>query len=205
MIKLFHAPKTRSFTALWLLEELGQPYEVETIDVNKAQHRTPDFKAMNPLGKVPVVLDAGTPVSELGAIGIYLSDKYADTGLAPAILDPSRADYLRWCFFASAIVEPALAQKLIGFEIGRTQASWGSYDLMISMAEQGVAKGDWLTGPGFTTADLLVSSILRFGIMFGAISSKPLKNFVRKASDRPAFLKAAEIETELSVKMEKDQ
>ena len=70
-LTLHYAPRTRSFTALWLLEELGQPYELESFDINTGRHKRPDFLALNPMGKVPVVIHAGTPVSELGAIAIY--------------------------------------------------------------------------------------------------------------------------------------
>ncbi|MEM1418965.1 MAG: glutathione S-transferase N-terminal domain-containing protein, partial [Myxococcota bacterium] len=77
-IVLHYAPRTRSFTALWLLEELGLPYRLESFAIHTGRHRQPDFLALNSLGKVPVVVDGDVAVPELGAIAIYLADKYRE-------------------------------------------------------------------------------------------------------------------------------
>ena len=96
-ITLCYAPRTRSFTALWLLEELGVPYELESFDLQSGAHKQPEFLALNPMGKVPLVVCDGTPIAETGAIALYLADRCRETVLSPEIDDPARADVLRWC------------------------------------------------------------------------------------------------------------
>ena len=93
---LHYAPRTRSLVALWLLEELGVPYRLASFDLATGHHKSPEHLALNPMGKVPVVVDRGVPVSELGAIAIYLADRYPAAGLAPALDHPDRAAYLRY-------------------------------------------------------------------------------------------------------------
>lgn len=112
-IVLHYAPRTRSFSALWLVEELGHDYRLQSFAMASRHHKSPEFMQMNPMGKVPVVVVGETPVSELGAIAIYLADRFPEAKLAPGVEDPQRADFLRWVFFASAIMEPALGEKLL--------------------------------------------------------------------------------------------
>ncbi len=197
-LTLYHAPRTRAFTALWLLEELQQPYEVHSFDLASGYHRSAEYLARNPMGKVPMLMDGQTPVSEMGAIALYLVEKFPDAGLAPLPGDAQRAEFLRWMFFVPGIVEPALAQKFFNWEPPRASVAWGSYDLMVEVAEQGVTPGPWLLGQRFSAADVLVGSALRFGVMFGAIDSPAIKAYVERVSQRPAFLRATEREAGLA-------
>lgn len=197
-LTLYHAPRTRAFTALWLLEELGQPYEVKSFSLDGGYHRSPEYLALNPMGKVPMVMDDDIPVSELGAIALYLAEKFPEADLAPALGDPQRAEFLRWVFFVPGIVEPALAQKFFGWEPPRSSVAWGSYDLMVEVAEKGLSPGPWLLGETFSAADVLVGSALRFGVMFGAIDSPVVKAYVERVSQRPAFIRASEREAGLA-------
>ena len=192
---LYHAPRTRSFTALWLLEELGVPFRLEGFDISTGRHKKPDYLALNPMGKVPMVVHRGTPVSELGAIAIYLSDIYPDAGLAPALDDLRRPAYLRWIFFSSAIIEPAYAQKFFDWSPPPSSVAWGSYDQMKEVVTSGVSTGTWLTGDQLTAADILVGAGLRFGQLFGAMPSEgPTADFVKRLTDRDAFRRAEAIE-----------
>ena len=116
-ITFYYAPQTRSFRALWFLEELGRPYRLELVDYAKGGHKRPEFLKINPMGKVPVVVDQGMPIAETGAIFTHLADKYSPDELAPLIKDPRRADYLRWLFFAAGVMEPAFGEKFFKWEI----------------------------------------------------------------------------------------
>ena len=91
MIKLYWAPRTRSFTALWLMEETGQPYERVLIDISTGAQKTPEYLAINPMGKVPAIVHDGALVTEQGAVYTYLADLYPEAGITPAIGDPLRA------------------------------------------------------------------------------------------------------------------
>lgn len=195
-ITLHFAPRSRSISALWLLEELGASYRLESFDLASKRHKTAEFKAMNPMGKVPVVVDHGIPVSELGAIAIYLADRYPDAGLAPAIDDEQRPEFLRWIFFSSAIIEPALGEKFFAWKVPASSVAWGSYDDMLSVLVAGITDKQWLLGDRFTAADVLVGASTRFGQMFGAIpKTDPLGAYVDRLTRRPAFQRALAIET----------
>lgn len=196
---LHYAPRTRSFTALWLLEELGVPYRLESFDLASGRQRSAEHLALNPMGKVPVVVDHGTPVSELGAIAIYLADRYPEAGLAPRLDEPARAAYLRWIFFATAVMEPAYAERFNKWEPQPLRNAWGSFDRMVAVATAGVSPGPFLLSPflgeRFTAADVVFASMVRFGLLFGALEKEgPLAAYVARATARDAFARASAIE-----------
>lgn len=198
---LHYAPRTRSFGALWLLEELGVPYRLESFDLASGRHKSPEHLAVNPMGKVPVVVDHGVPVSEFGAIVIYLGDRYPDAKLAPAIDAAQRAAYLRWIFFGSAILEPALAEKFNKWEPRPSRHAWGSFEQMLEVATDAVQKGPHLLGEAFSLADLLVGNGLRFAMMFGAIAKEgPIAEYVGRITKRDAFARASAIESRESAR-----
>ena len=194
-LTLYFAPRTRSFAALWLLEELGEPYQFESFDFASGRHKQADYLAMHPMGKVPLVVDDETPVPEIGAMAIYLADLYAEAGLAPAATDARRAVYLRWMFFASAIMEPAYAQKLFEWEVSPSTVAWGSFEQMMEVLADGLAEGPWLLGETFTAADVAVGNNLVFGQMIGLIPQDgPIGEYLARLKARAAFQRAEAIE-----------
>ncbi|HSP77930.1 MAG TPA: glutathione S-transferase [Myxococcaceae bacterium] len=194
-LTLYYAPRTRAFTALWLLEELGQPYRLESFDLASGRHKRPDYLALNPMGKVPLVVHRGVPVPELGAIAIYLADSYRDAGLAPPLDAPSRPAFLRWVFFATAIMEPAYSEKFFNWQLPSSNVAWGSFAQMSEIVTAGVQPGPWLLGDTFTSADVLVASTLRFGQLFGAMPKEgPTADYVARATAREAFARALAID-----------
>lgn len=198
---LHYAPRTRSFTALWLMEELGRPYRLASFDINTGHHKDPEYLAINPMGKVPAVVDRGVPVTETGAIAIYLADRYPQAGLAPALDDPRRPDFLRWIFFAQAIMEPAYGEKFFKWSVPARSVAWGSFDQMLAVLTAGVQPGPWLLGDTFTAADVLVGSTARFGVLFGALPKEgPVADYVARVSSRDAFARASAIEARESAR-----
>lgn len=194
-ITLQYAPRTRSFTALWLLEELDVSYELESFDLSIGAHHGEDFHQLNPMGKVPVVVHDGTPISEVGAIAIYLADRFPGAGLAPAIDDPQRAAYLRWCFFASAIMEPCFGEKFFKWDLPASSVAWGSFERMMTCLTEALEQGPYLLGERFSAADILVGSNVRFGHMFGAIPNEGVTAaYVARLTEREACGRAATIE-----------
>jgi glutathione S-transferase len=194
-IKLYFAPRSRAFTALWLLEELGVAYELESFDLNSGRHKQPDFLALNPMGKVPLVLCDGIPVSETGAIAIYLADRLPAASLAPAIDDPLRPAYLRWMLFSGGVLEPGLGQKFFKWEVPARSVAWGSFEQMQEVLSAGVANREWLLGDRFSAADVVVGSGARYGVMFGAFDKTgPIADYVGRLTAREAFGRAQAIE-----------
>ncbi len=194
-LTLYYAPRTRSFTALWMLEELGADYTLESFDLLSGRHKTPEFLALNPMGKVPLVVDRGCAVSETGAIAIYLADVHRAADLAPPVDHPDRPAYLRWMFFAGAIMEPAFGEKFFKWDVPAQSVAWGSFAQMLATLESAVTAGPWLFGERFSMADVVVGAGARFGVMFGVIPKDGVVGaYVERLTARPAFKRANAIE-----------
>lgn len=192
---LHYAPRTRAFRALWFLEELGRPYAIRHLDYGQRQHKSRDFLKLNPMGKLPVVTDGGTPVAETGAIFTYLADRYAAGTLAPAIEDRRRADYLRWLFFAAGVMEPAFGERFFKWQVPAEQAAWGDFASMEKAVTEAVAPGPWLLADMFTAADVFVGSTLRWGVEWKLFpESGPVADYVGRCVARPGFQRAREME-----------
>jgi len=193
-IVFYYAPKTRAFRTLWLLEEMGEPYRIEHVDFARGHHKRPEFLKLNPMGKLPTVVDRGIPIAETGAIFVYLADRYSRGTLAPDLDDSRRADYLRWLFFGAGVMEPAYGQKFFKWEVPSRQVAWGSFDDMLHVLTEAVSSREWLAGR-FSAADIYVASSLRYGMLFGIIPTEgPLADYVGRWNARPASQRAAEID-----------
>ncbi|MCG8441563.1 MAG: glutathione S-transferase [Caulobacterales bacterium] len=194
-ITLYYNPMSRARITRWLLEELGVPYELKIVGYEDGSMRDPAFLALNPMGKIPTLVDGDVVVTETAAIAIYLADKYkSPNDLAPALDDPQRADYLRWLIFQAACVEPAMAQKGAGFEMPRQQAGWGSFDLVVDVLKQRLAKADpFLLGERFTAADVILGSTVGYAMMFDLFPKEPeFTAYSERLTARPAYARAME-------------
>ena len=174
-LKLYHASPSRSSVTLWMLEELGEPYEIELLSLKNGDQRKPEYLAVNPMGKVPTLDDAGTIVSEVSAICCYLADAYPKAGLAPAVHDELRGPYLKWLFYVPSCVEPAVLDKAMNRPPPpRSTAGWADYDTVIEVLRAATAKAaPYLLGERFTAADVVVGSSLRWLMQFKLIPELP--------------------------------
>ena len=174
MMRLYWAPRTRSLRILWLLEEIGLPYERVTLDIRRGQQADPDFLRLNPMGKVPVLVDGAAVVSESGAIAAYLAERFPEAKLAPPPGDPRRGQYLKWLFFSGNCIEGAFAEKFGNLKLPEVAAGWGSFQRVVDVLEQAVAKDPWLLGETFTAADVMIGADLHFGMTaFQIIEPRP--------------------------------
>jgi len=203
MITLFWCPRTRASRILWLLEEMGEPFELRLIDIRKPEAREdPEFRAASPMGKVPAIMDA-TPegvvrVADSSAIALYLADRYPSAGLAPAISDPQRGRYLYWMTYTPGVIEPAMSEKFNNWQVSRATSGWGNFDSMIEVLEQGLQPGPWLLGERFSAADVLVGSSVYFMQLFGILpESQVLAEYAARCQARPAYAKALARDVEL--------
>jgi len=112
MITLFHSPRTRSTRFLFLLEELGAPYQIHPVKRSDAgvEH---DPANPHPHGKVPAISDDGEVVFESSAIAVYLTDKYPQNGIGPLPGAPGRGAYLTWLAYYCGVMEPAWMMKFM--------------------------------------------------------------------------------------------
>jgi glutathione S-transferase len=97
-MQLYWWPKTRSLRALWMLEEVGCPYERVPVNITQGGQKDPAFLAVNPMGKLPALADGEAKLAESAAICAYLADKFPEAGLAPPVGDARRGRYLHWLF-----------------------------------------------------------------------------------------------------------
>jgi glutathione S-transferase len=191
-LTLYHAAPSRSSTVLWMLEELGQPFELVVLDMKKGEQREPAYLAINPMGKVPAVKHGGTIITESAAICTYLADEFPAAKLAPAIGDPARGTYLRWMFFHGSAFEPAVIDRALKREPGsRQMLPYGDYDTTMNVLASALAKAPYLLGNTFSAADVQMGSNLRWTMKFGIVPQRPeFVRYVELLSKRPALMRA---------------
>ena len=202
-LTLYHNPKSRSASARVLLEALGVPYEVKTIDFASGQNRTPEFLAINPLGKLPTLVHDEAVITEQVAITIYLADRFPAAGLAPAVDHPSRGPYLRWLAFYAACFEPALMDHAFQrAPLDPATSPYRDYDTVIETLVTQLERGDYLLGDTLTAADLLWGTGLRWTTEFGIVPKLPaIMAYVERVSAHPAVIRAGELDAALGEEM----
>ena len=194
-MKLYYWPRTRAFTSLWMMEELGQPYELAHVDIRAPDHPTESYKRINPMGKLAGFQDGDCAMGETAAILLYVADKFPQAGLAPAATNPRRGRFLQWLMFPATTMEPVMAEKRSGAKPNTVQSGWGDYERAMNALEAALRPGPWLFGSGFTAADLYIASGLHYGMQFGMIDKRPtFVGMAERATARPAFQRASEIE-----------
>ncbi|MGL4261331.1 MAG: glutathione S-transferase family protein [Afipia sp.] len=195
MMKLYWSPRSRSFSALWLMEETGQPYERVLTDISTGAQKTPEFLAINPMGKVPALKDGDVSIAEASAICAYVADCYPDAKLAPPIGDPRRGKYLQWLFFSPGCIEPAIIQIFTKIDVPTSTAAWGSATQVFDVLDAALEKGPYLLGETFSAADIMIGSGLNFAIrLFKMVPTRPsFDRYIDACSARPAFQRAQEL------------
>ena len=202
-------PQSRGRIVRWMLEEIGQPYRTEVLPYGPAM-KSPEYLAINPMGKVPTLRHGDTVVTECAAICAYLADAFPEAQLAPLISNRQRGPYFRWLFFAAGPLEAAIFNKVMGFEVPaerRGMAGYGSYGAVLDVLERGVtACGDYLVGGSFTAADLYVGSHIGFGLQFGTIEKRPsFERYWSHLAARPAKQRADQLDNELVAQQQQPQ
>jgi glutathione S-transferase len=195
-VKLYYWPRTRAFTSLWMMEEVGEPYELVRVDLRAANHPSESYKQINPMGKLAGFQDGACAMGETAAILLYVADKFPNKRLAPQPSDPRRGRFLQWLMFPATTIEPVMVEKRAGKPPNTFQSGWGDYDRAMQALETAMQPGPWLSGgTEFTAADLYIASALNFGMRFGMIDQRPaFAAFVARAVARPAFEHASAIE-----------
>lgn len=193
-MKLYGAQHTRAFRMLWMLEECGAKYEQVRVDIRAGAQNTPLFHAINPMEKVPALVDGEARVAESGAICCYLADRFPEAELAPGINDPARGRYLQWLFFSGNCIEPSFHEKQTGIAPPPSAAGWSSYARVVSVLDEALSGGPWLLGDRFSAADVMIGSDLWYGVRaFRLMESRPsFKAYIDRCIARPAFRRAEE-------------
>ena len=188
---LYHHPFSRAANTIWVLEELELPYELRYVDLMAGAQKAPEILALNPMGKLPILVDGDVVVTESAAIALYLADRYAYGRLAPRVDDPKRGTYLRWSLFAPSVIEPGAMAKVSGWAFKEGQAGWGSFDAMLTAMERAVSDGPYLLGEQFSMADAVFGGTLRYMLSFKLIEPRPaFTAYAERLAARPALKRA---------------
>lgn len=192
---LYTNPMSRGRIARWMLEEIGAPYRTVQLDYG-APMRSAQFLALNPMGKVPVLVHGDTVVTEAAAICAWLADAFPGAGLGP---DPhARGTWLRWLFFGAGPLEAAITNRSMGWEVPaemRARSGYGNFDTVMDTLEAAVSAGPFIAGDRFSAADVYVGSQIGWGLMFGTLPPRPaFAAYWAGLESRPARLRAAALD-----------
>jgi len=192
-LTLYHASPSRSSIVLWMLEELGQPYDVKLVKLSEGDNLKPDYLAVNPMGKVPALDHKGTVITEAAAICTYLADEFPQAKLNIPVGTPRRGVYLKWLFFGPGCFEPAVTDRAAPRkeEARRGMLGYGTFDTTMDTVAKAVAQGPWLMGEQFTAADVIIGSNVRWGTMFRLVPERPeFAAYIARIMARPAAQRA---------------
>ena len=194
-MKLYYLPRSRSTRVLWMLEELGVPYEL--VVMAPEERHSQEHRRRHPLGRVPVIeFDDGRLLFESAAICLQLADLHPDTGLMPPIGSAERALAYQWTFFAMTELEKRVFDWLFASRRGEdvSEHATGFEPLRMALTD-GLGDKQWLTGASFTVADLLCATMLANAYHRELLTDDgPLRSFAQRAQARPAAQRAEAID-----------
>ncbi|WP_066682915.1 glutathione S-transferase family protein [Caulobacter sp. CCH9-E1] len=188
MLTLFHAPRSRSTRFIWLLEELGAPYEIRKVDIFRSISNTGARDPANPHphGQVPALLDDGVLITESAAIALYLTDKFPEAGLGPVVGDPLRGPYLSWLAYYAGVLEPCVTNLWKQRQDDQDKAQYQAMDDRLRSTLEG---SPWLLGDAFSAADIMFVSLLQFARQM-LPPHKAYDDWLARANARPALARA---------------
>lgn len=195
---LYTNPRSRGRIVRWILEELSIEYETKVIEYGAAM-KSPEYLAINPMGKVPAIQHGEVVVTESAAICTYLAETFPDAGLAPR--PEEKGNYYRWLFFAAGPLEQATALKAMEVNIPAEKQGmlgFGNLKVTLDALSQALNYNPYIAGNRFTAADVYVGLSIGWGIQFGTIEKRPeFVAYWERISQRPAYLRAQKLDDEL--------
>lgn len=214
MITVHHLNNSRSQRILWMLEELGVPYEIKRYQRDPKTMQAPDsLKEVHPLGKAPVVTDGDMTIAESGAIIDYLAHTYGPKTMLPERGTQQWIDYTYWLHYAEGSLMPPLLLRLVFEKVktnpmpffvkpvakgiaDKTNEAFIGPQIKIHMdfVEAHLAKNEWFLGDKFSAADIQMSFPLEASLARGIVGrNRPkIRNYVRRFQALPAYQRALE-------------
>jgi Glutathione S-transferase len=198
-------PWSRGRIVRWMLEEAGADYDVVVKEFG-GSIKAPDYLAINPMGKVPALVDNGVVITEVAAICTYLAERFPQKNLAPALGSLERGTYLRWIFFIAGPLEMATSAKAFNWRINAENAQsvgCGFIDDTVNAMELALKNGPYICGDQFTTADVLAASYIGWEMQQKNIEERPaFIEYVQRMEKRPAAVRATQLDDALIKKPE---
>ncbi|WP_164115668.1 glutathione S-transferase family protein [Sphingorhabdus sp. Alg239-R122] len=196
-IQFYTNPMSRGQIARWALHEAGADYDQHIIAYEDM--KSPDYLAVNPMGKVPAIVHDGKIVTECAAICAYLADVFPGSNLTPAA--DERADYYRWMFYGAGPVEAAIINNSLGFHTDEEKsrmAGYGTYDQMVDVLDGMLGERQYICGDRFTAADIYMGSQVIWGTQFKTLPERDnFTTYAARLSERDAYKAAKTIDMEL--------
>lgn len=194
-LTLYTNPQSRGRIARWMLEETGAAYDTVVLEYGTTMVAA-EYRAINPMMKVPAIVHEGRVVTETAAICAYLADSFPDAELTP--LPEERADYYRWLFFAAGPLEAAVtnrAMKVTPTSEQQRMAGYGDFDRAITVVGQAVARHPYIAGERFTAADVYLGSQLMWFTQFGLVPrTDAIMAYIGRLAERPAHVRATALD-----------
>ena len=202
MIEIYHVPGTRGVRPIWLCAELDVEYRIIEVDFSASYRSSPEWRQMNPVGKVPVMVDTKTPdvvIFESGAMVQYLLDRYGQGHMQPDKGTPDHAPYLQWCWFAEATFARPLGEIVnhlrefpdentneAAIEEMRNRAR-----LCLSALNDALKDNNYIAGNTFSAADIMLGYTIMLGVK---LLPEPMPTNVTaywdRLQQRPAYQRA---------------
>jgi glutathione S-transferase len=208
MLKIYHSPGTRGFRVIWACEELSVPYEIVPVNFAAEYRATPEWRALNPVGKVPVMADSDMTIFESCAMMQYVLDRYGDGRLQPAKADPTYAHYLQWCWFAEATFARPLGEVVnhrreFKPEIDAVVAEMkGRATACVAALDAALSDQPYLLGDAMSAADLSICYVMR-GYRRLVSESLPLnaQAYFDRVTARPSYELTVKADEETSMRL----
>lgn len=203
-IVFYHNPMSRARTVHWMLEEVGAPYRLELVDLQKGEQKQPAFLAVNPMGKLPAIMHRGTVITETGAICAYLADAFPAAALAPRLDEPLRGSYLRWMFFGAGCVDSALIDRMLSRPAPEKTSAlgYGRFDDTVATLEKAITPGPYILQQRFSAADVYIGSQIGFGMMIKSLEPRPsFQRYLGQLSERAAYKRVQQQSEQLVARM----
>tara|TARA_R110002051_G_scaffold92851_4_gene162709 strand:+ start:52905 stop:54341 length:1437 start_codon:yes stop_codon:yes gene_type:complete len=187
-------PQSRGGIVHWMLEELGVPYQVEYLEYGTSM-KSPEYLAVNPMGKVPAIRHGDVVVTEAAAICAYLAEAFPEANLKPdgAALGP----YYRWLFFVAGPFEAAVGLRACNVDLNAEQEmelGCGRLEKVVDVLAEAVRGRQYIAGDHFSAADVYVGAHIGWGMLFGTLEKRPeFVEYWNGLQDRPANRRSEEL------------
>ncbi len=201
-IVFYTHPRSRGRIVRWMLEECGADYRTEIVEYGPPM-KSPQYLAVNPMGKVPAIRVGAETVTETAAICAFLAELHPEAGLAPPPAE--RGAWYRWLFFAAGPFEQAMTLRALGVAIKDEQRGFvGTTDMdrLADILDAALEGREFIAGERFTAADVYLGAQIGFALQFGSLPERPhIRDYWSRLAARPAHVRAAAADDALIERM----
>ena len=196
MITFYGSPMSSAGRTHWMFEEVGVPYDYKIINTRAEQHKTPEFLAVNPTGKIPAIVDGDIKLGESMAINFYLAEKYAPSMMPTDLAE--RAKVYEWSFWAITNVQPVLLRIMMQMFAPEDQrdakvieSAKAELPRFFEVLDKALAGREFLVAGRFTVADVNVGSVINLAVFQNIDIGQHAKAWIDRLKVRPAYQRAA--------------